>query len=114
MALTPSGFSRGAAADDRTHRVRAQPDTDLVLARRAWIELDPVRGERDTVEGHAGNACRHAIGILDDDVNALPPDVDPGLESFPERRIGRTEPLFKGRPRSTPCETALLLRLTVR
>ena len=29
-------------------------------------------------------------------------------------RIGRTEPLFKGRPRSTPCETALLLRLTVR
>ena len=29
-------------------------------------------------------------------------------------RIGRTEPLFKGRPRSTPCETALLFRLTVR
>ena len=29
-------------------------------------------------------------------------------------RIGRTEPLFKGRPRSIPCETALLLRLTVR
>ena len=29
-------------------------------------------------------------------------------------RIGRTEPLFKRRPRSIPCETALLLRLTVR
>ena len=28
-------------------------------------------------------------------------------------RIGRTGRFFKGRPRSTPCETALLFRLTV-
>ena len=40
--------------------------------------------------------------------------VSPHLLDIRSLRIGRTEPLFKGRPRSIPCETALLLRLTVR
>jgi hypothetical protein len=77
-----SGFSR-KAAQDRTHRVRAQPDVDLMHTCGAWIELDPVRFERDTVERHACNAGCQTIGIRDDDVNALTPDVNPRLESLP-------------------------------
>ena len=54
--------------------------------------------------------------FLDGDGGSGSPDQDDANRFATDHllRIGRTEPLFTGRPRSTPCETALLLRLTVR
>ena len=81
------------------------------------LELDG--GAHESVDQRALDAERSAIfealGLrtlrLGND-DACAEFITRALRRF--TRIGRTEPLFKGRPRSTPCETALLLRLTVR
>ena len=68
------------------------------------VEFALIGGWALAVYGHA-----RGTDDLDVLVRATPENADRVI-----RRIGRTEPLFKGRPRSIPCETALLLRLTVR
>ena len=73
-----------------------------VLARRDWLAAVG----QITADGYTNMSAG-----MDRGLDLIEAQRMPGRTA---RRIGRTEPLFKGRPRSIPCETALLLRLTVR
>lgn len=45
------------------------------------VKADPVRREHRPVESDRGDSRRDVIGILDDDVDRLASEVDPGLEA---------------------------------
>ena len=62
---------------------RTEPDVHLVLPGRCRIERDATRIERGTVQACLGDARAYGVGIVDDDVDLLAPDLDPRLESLP-------------------------------
>lgn len=69
--------------DYRAEHVRTEADVDFVRPRDVRIETDSIRPYGGAIERHHGHATRQSLGILDDHVDALSPEMNPCLEPAP-------------------------------